>query len=695
MKTVAHPRPSLLTQLITGAPETGAPSLWHQTELVDQFPSDRLRALEAHRREVTPTWLDRIGMGFSAHVAGLRPQLPRLRRLATRVLKRRLDFSAMPEDMFAGTLRDVADQCRISHRAAARDVGMGDLVALAAVSEAVFRVNGFVPHREQLMAAIALLEGRMAEMATGEGKTITAAIAATVAAWRGLPCHVVTANDYLAARDAELGQPLFALCQVSAASVTGDTPPEARAVGYRHDIVYTTAKDLLADHLRDQLALGQRGFRVRFALAAARNGAQADVPDVTTRGLFQVIVDEADSVLIDEALTPLIISAQRPDDLLVDAAQEAVRLARALTPEADYRIRPMLRDVQLTSSGKEMLHRLTRQLDPFWRRRDRAEELVQMALYADHMMERDRHFVVEDGKVVLIDELTGRLARQRTLSLGMQQVLEAAEGLEISPLSEVRARQSFQRFFRLFRRLGGMTGTASEARSEFARAYGLTTLKIPTHRKVRRRRWATRVFANEQVKFAAIATEAAQLSRAGRAVLIGVRSLRVSEALHAYLMQAHPDVPIKMLNAVNNEHESTVVAAAGQRGALTIATNLAGRGTDIKLDPSVREKGGLHVIVAESNDFLRIDRQLIGRCARQGDPGSYRRFISLDEELIHRFLPHPLLALWQLQRSAIPPLNGAMAIAMIRQVRARAARLAVRQRLQMLKADIESDKAGI
>lgn len=691
------PLPKLLGTLIRLSPPDAGdlPSLWSSADAAGLAPSDRLRVLEAHQRELEPVWLDRVGPGIAAMIGRARRNLPRLRRVAQQVLARQPHYGALEGAAFAEALAGCAAASRLGYQAAARNLGAADLEALAAVAEAVRRVHGFLPHPEQIMGAVALLEGRMAEMATGEGKTITAAIAAIAAAWRGLPCHVVTANDYLAERDAELGQALFTLCGVSAASVTGDTPPEGRRGGYRHDIVYTTAKDFLADHLRDQIALGQRGFRVRFALAAARQGGAGDLPEVTTRGLYQVIVDEADSVLIDEAVTPLIISFQRPDDLLEEAAKEAVRLARSLLPDTDYRVRPMLRDIQLTPAGKERLHQLTRALGRFWRRQDRAEELVQMALYADNLMQRDRHFIIEEGKVVLIDELTGRLARQRTLSLGMHQVLEACHGLEISPLSEVRARQSFQRFFRRFHRLGGMTGTAREARGEFAKAYGLTTVAIPTHRAVRRKAWPMQIYATEAQKFAALADAAAELAAQGRAVLIGVRSVRASDALFETFCTRYPDLAVEKLNAVNNARESVIVAAAGQPGALTIATNLAGRGTDIALHERVRETGGLHVMIAESNDFARIDRQLIGRCARQGDPGTYRRYVSLDEELISRFLPRPLLRLWQGQRRLVPGGSAAMAQLMVWLAQSRAARVAFRQRLQTVKADIEIDKVGI
>ena len=565
---------------------------------------------------------------------------------------------------------------------------------------AVERVHGFMPHVVQFMGALGLLEGHMVEMATGEGKTVTAAMAAIVCAWRGEPCHVVTANDYLARRDAELGARLFALCRLSVASVHGEVPPAARAAAYSHDVVYTTAKDLLADHLRDRLALGKTPSRSRFSLGRARQGQgqakeQAGGDGTVLRGLAQVIVDEADSVLIDEAVTPLIISTQRPDDLLEQAAGEAVALVRQLVAGDDYTVQAALRHARLTPAGQQRVQGLTRSMSPFWRHPERSTELVEMALYAREFLVRDLHYVIEDGKIVLVDELTGRLANQRTLSLGMQQILEASEELELSPPAEVSARLSFQRFFQLFPRVGGMTGTAEEARDEFAAVYRLSTLAVPTHRTLRRRFLPVQLCENEAAKFDAIARSAADLCAQGRAVLIGMRSVRSSQALHDHLRTTHPQLEVDVLHAVHHEQESAIVARAGQPGRITIATNMAGRGTDIALHETVREAGGLHVIVGEGNDFRRIDRQLAGRCARQGDPGAVQRFVAFDDELNVRFTPGWLLRLWRTTHRHLPWLDRWTTTAVLWQAQRRAERLAFHQRQSTLKQDLDIDKTGL
>ena len=678
-------------ELLADAHAAQGAGLWASAAPLQQAPSERLGVLDAHAPEKPLGWLDRWGHQALKPWRLWRRPVQRLRARAQRVHDDAQSLRAMPEQELQGHLQAFARACRRATEAQRVEV---ESQALGGVMCAVERIHGFVPHVEQLMGALALLDGDMAEMATGEGKTVTAAMAAVVAAWRGRPCHVVTANDYLAKRDAEIGQPLFAFCQVTAASVDGEMQPDGRAAAYRHDIVYATAKELLGDHLRDGLALGKNPSRTRFALAAARQDGQVERGGVVMRGIYQVIVDEADSVLIDEAVTPLIISAQRPDDFLEQAAREAVRLARQLTLGRDFKIQSALRHVELTAQGVETVQSMSHELSGFWQHQSRTRELVEMALYAMHLLVRDQHYVVEEDKVILVDELTGRLAHQRTLSLGMQQILEASQDLPLSPPSEVSARLSFQRFFRLFSRLGGMTGTAQEARGEFSSVYRLFTLRIPTHRPVRRAVWPLQLLATQDEKMAAMAESALALAGEGRAVLIGMRSVASSEALHARLQAMRPDLEVNVLHAVHHDRESAIVARAGQPGMLTIATNMAGRGTDIALDDSVRDKGGLHVILGEANDYGRIDRQLMGRCARQGDPGSVQRFVSLDEEVIRRFVPQWLRQAWAGLHRRHPQRAQRWSEPMLQLAQALAQRQAFRQRQSILKQDIELDRDG-
>ncbi|NBP79372.1 hypothetical protein EBU58_01350 [bacterium] len=397
------------------------------------MPNAALQVLGTHQPEYKRLWLDRHGATLQTKLLGLQRPLARLGKLADQVIAARGGLEDLDEAGLEAKLADLRALSKFERNVQSPRISAADVRAMAGINEAVRRVLGFRPHREQIIGAFAILEGSIAEMATG----------------------VITANDYLASRDCELGQDLFAFCGVTAASVTGDTPPDARGAGYSHEIVYCTARDMLADHLRDSLALAGKAGRLKHALASARNGGKGEAGGIVMRGVYQVIVDEADSVLIDEAVTPLIISAPKPDDLLAAAAVKAVELARGLTETEHYTVNQELRSVELTRAGRQRVAEMVLDAGPFWQRRDRAEELVNTALYAMYMMVRDKHYIIQEDKVVLVDELTGRLARERTLSLGMQQVLEAALDLEISPPSEVRARLSFQRYFQRLSRIGG------------------------------------------------------------------------------------------------------------------------------------------------------------------------------------------------------------------------------------------------
>ncbi len=651
-----------------------------------QPPLSRLFLLEAHREPQPMPWLDRAGHRLGTWLRGaVQRPVPRLRRRALRVLAAAQPLFALEEAPLRHHLAGLAQRMRSAPLAEALEPCLAGSVA------AVRLVTGLTPHPEQVMGALLLSEGGIAEMATGEGKTLTIATAAAVAAWRGRPCHIVTANDYLARRDAELFTAFYALCGLSVAAITGETPLPSRASAHAHDVVYTTAQDLLGDFLRDRLALGRQPSPVALALRAMHGVAGGAQP--VMRGLHQVIVDEADSVLVDEAVTPLIISSPRPDASLQAAALDAVRLAAQLREGEDFTLKPALRHVELTAAGKDRLAALTGSLSAFWRGPERARELVGQALHARHLMLRDQHYVVRDGKLVLVDELTGRLAEQRTLSLGLHQVLEATAGLELTAPAEVSARLSFQRFFRLFPLLSGTTGTAREARGELAGVYRQRSVAIPTHRPVRRARLPLRLLASEAAKFDAIVAEALALAEAGRAVLVGIRSVRSGEALLARFAAQSPAraAGIRLLHAVNHAQESSIVAEAGRAGAITIASNMAGRGTDIGLEAIVRERGGLHVIIGEPNDYRRIDRQLIGRCARQGDPGSYRLYLCPQDEVVQRFLPALARAAWW----RLPPgLAQRLAPALLVRAQRRAEALSYTQRKRILDQDLHLDRTG-
>lgn len=567
---------------------------------------------------------------------------------------------------------DLAEAVRacaaVFRRRAARDIDAHLPWTLAVLRELAHRETGLRPFGVQLLGALALHRGWLAEMATGEGKTLVAALAAVLAGWSGRPCHVVTVNDYLASRDAQWFARLFNAAGVRVACVEAATEPAARRDAYGAAVVYTTAKELLADSLRDEL---------RGAWARGRADARP-----LLRGLHTVIVDEADSVLIDEAVTPLIISRQAPNEELRLACIEAARLAGALVEGDDYQCDRRHRDVELRAEGRARLAALADGLPAVWRGAERREELVEQALQARVFHEEGRQFVVEDGKVVIVDEFTGRLMRQRTWRDGLQQAVEASSGLEVSSPTETLGRRSFQRFFRGFPHVCGMTGTAWEARGELWQVYALPVLRIPTERPVVRVQAPDRVFATVADKLRAVVAEVVRLCGQGRPVLVGTRSVAASEHLAALLASA--GVVHQVLNATRHREEAAIIAQAGQAGVVTIATNMAGRGTDIRLGPGVVAAGGLAVLATERHESGRVDRQLFGRAGRQGDPGSAQAFVSWEDELLARHLAGPV-------RGALRAAGAADRA--VRLAQARAQRTAAVQRVQVVRADEWSEES--
>jgi preprotein translocase subunit SecA len=543
-------------------------------------------------------------------------------------------------------------------------------VALAALRETARRQTGLLAHPEQIAAVLALRRGYLTEMATGEGKSLVAAIAAVTFAWDGAPCHIVTVNDYLAERDAAGFARFFEFCGLRAQAVLAPHDHEQRRSGHEADITYTTAKELLGDFLRDRLVLGPgaTGPRelLRRILDAPLENLEASSPvrresladtqrrparsRTVLRGIDTVIVDEADSILVDEAVTPLILSQPRDNPGLRAAAHHASELARLLEIGRDYLRSERFREIELTPEGRARLEEaaLRSELVGIWRGQRRREELVVQALHAREFFAAGRNYEVNDGKVVIVDEFTGRVMPQRTWREGLHQAIEAKEGVEVTSPTDIVGRMSFQRFFRLFPRRCGMTGTARENAGELWHVYELPVVAVPRHRPLQLNQLPARGFASAPDKWNAVIDELAAIHRAGRPVLVGLRSVATCEALSARLTSE--DLPHHVLNATRHREEAFVVARAGDQGRITLATNMAGRGTDIRLEAGVVEAGGLHVIATEFHEAGRIDRQLFGRCARQGDPGSCRMFFSLDDELFSRFVP-PWLQ--QLTRAAI------------------------------------------
>jgi preprotein translocase subunit SecA len=529
-------------------------------------------------------------------------------------------------------LRSRAAELRVAlARAGVRELGLAAR-CFALVREAASRSVGQRHFDVQLVGGWAMLNGMLAEMETGEGKTITATLAAATAALAGHAVHVVTVNDYLAARDAEWMRPVYEALGLSVGCVRQGMEPNARRAAYRCDVTYCTNKELAFDYLRDRMVLGGKP-RLIGAKVDALSGNDA-LQRLLLRGLQFAIVDEADSVLVDEARTPLILSAQARQGQEERLHRDALDLAQQLS-EGDFRIGDQ--GVEIRDSGLDKLETLIGPLSGVWRGPRRREQLVRQALTALHVFQRDKHYLLRDGKVVIIDENTGRLMPDRSWEQGMHQLIELKEGCEVTGRRDTLARISYQRFFRRYVHLAGMTGTAREVAGELWAVYRLRVATIRTHKPGRRRRLADRIYGASGLKWRAVVERVAELRRAGRPVLIGTRSVAASETLAAHLDGA--GLPYRLLNARQDRDEAEIIARAGDAGCVTVATNMAGRGTDIKLAPGVAEAGGLHVIATELNDSARIDRQLFGRCARQGDPGSGEAILAVDEDLVASFFP--------------------------------------------------------
>jgi preprotein translocase subunit SecA len=489
---------------------------------------------------------------------------------------------------------------------------------LACVGEACRRLFGFAPHGVQYLGAQVLLQGRLAEMNTGEGKTLVAAIAATVMAATGAAVHVVSTNDYLAQRDSEEMGPLFRYFGLGCACVKGGMEPAERRQGYAHAVCYVAGKELVFDFLKDRLAgHGLLPVRVSLLHALASDADSTAAPLIPA--MHFAIVDEADSVLIDEARTPMILSRQAPGLHPQALLSWAIDNARALQPGLHYRIGARRR-IDLMPAALSTSTPLPEGLAPMWQSRAWREMILQQALTALHLFHRDQHYLVTEGKVQIVDESTGRVMADRAWEQGLHQLIEVKEGLASTDGRESLARMSFQRFFRRYYLLGGLTGTAAEAARELRAVYLLPVTRLPPNRPSQRRRLTDSAWPDDAARWRAVVADALAARLRGQPVLVGTRSVEASERVAAEFCAL--GVPHVLLNARQDAAEACIVAAAGEAGRLTIATNMAGRGTDIKLSAAARAAGGLHVILTDFHESPRVDRQLFGRSGRQGDAGS-------------------------------------------------------------------------
>lgn len=617
-----------------------------------------------------------VGVGLAGKVV---PRQKRFLKQAERILTIEKQFSELAN----AKLRQIAADMREIFRCN-RDNSLDLERAFALVREIAFRQIGERPFPVQIAGALALNAGCVTEMATGEGKTLAATMPVTIAGWRGHGCHVITVNDYLTKRDAEWMGRIYRFCGLSVSFIEQQMSPEERRKAYMSDITYCTNKEVTADFLRDRLILGNSKGLCSSLLDKIITGGRV-TDRLVQRGLHYAIVDEADSILVDEAVTPLIISGQSPNPQQIESFRQAADIASRLNPEVDYQVNHQYREIELTDGGRTHLRELAERIGGLWRGNRRCLELVNQALMAKELYLQDKNYVIDDDKIVIVDEFTGRMMPDRTWRDGLHQAIEAKEKVEINPPKDTYARISFQRFFRMYRKLAGMTGTASEASSEFWQIYHLPVVSIPTNRPCIRENLPNIVLPTEPAKWARIVQEIRSVHDTGRPILVGTRSVRASEHL-SELLEAER-LSHQVLNAVYHKQEAGIVAQAGQHGNITVATNMAGRGTDIKLGRGVANLGGLHVIAAEPNESARIDRQLYGRCARQGDPGSAQGIFSLEDEVVSRHAKKSTGYLKRRYANAKGGISSPLVRGAFRLSQISAERLALRQRKTVLKTD--------
>jgi preprotein translocase subunit SecA len=631
-------------------------------------------------RDGLPKGLDAVWNVAASRVVGMVPRQGRYMQQAERVVAMESLFARLSDDRIREKAAGLREVFRLL-----RETRDDVFEACALIREVAHRTVGLKPYPVQIAAALAMHDGCVAEMATGEGKTLAATIPITLAGWRGRGCHVITVNDYLAARDDKNMSSIYEFCGLSSGHVDGSMEPPERRYNYQADITYCTNKEVTADFLRDRLSLGRRHGLSEALIAKIVEGRGFGTDRLVMRGLHAAIVDEADSILIDEAVTPLIISGGEPNAEQVETYAQASALAEHLVLGEDFKIDQRYREANLTEKGKARLARETKALGGIWAGRRRAEELVAQALTARELFQREKQYVKQDGKIVIVDEFTGRLMPDRTWRDGLHQAVEAKEGMEIQAPKETLARISFQRFFRLYRHLSGMTGTAWESRHELWQIYGLRTVVLPTHKPCIRVQQPDRIFTDAESKWEAVAEEIADMHRRGRPVLAGTRSVRASEELSRRLTEM--GIEHQVLNAVRHAEEAKIVAQAGNLERVTVATNMAGRGTDIKLDRRVAKLGGLHVIATERHESGRVDRQLFGRAGRQGDPGSAVAFVSLDDELVQRYASKASRRILEKQVAGDRTTDSALVRFQFSSAQHRAEGIALKSRKSVLRSD--------
>jgi len=547
----------------------------------------------------------------------------------------------------------------------------------ALVVEAARRHLGMVHYDVQLQCGVEMAFDRIAEMKTGEGKTLTTSLVSYLYAIRGQGTHVITFNEYLAERDCEILRPIYLALGLTCGVLKENMPPEQRKEIYRRDLTFGAAKEFGFDFLRD-----------RMAIAQSKN-PKAGV----MRGTHFALVDEADSIMIDEARTPLVIGmvSQTEQETVSNCCSWAAQHAPAFLEGIDFSYDQMKKSVELTAAGIRKCRNLPENQSTRSVSIQQIYGYLKNAIKVKRDFHLDKNYAIIDDEIVIVDEFTGRPAEGRQWQQGIHQAVQAKEALEVTPPNRQAATITIQSYFNLYKQLCGMTGTAFTSRKEFKKVYKKKVARIPTHRPIKREQFTTKIFRTNLEKYDAIAEDVSNAVAKGRSVLIGNRSVAGSELLSQALHKRQ--IKHFVLNAKFIEKEADIVKLAGQPSRVTVATNMAGRGTDIKLHDSVKATGGLHVILTELHESERIDWQMIGRGSRQGDPGSYQFYFSLEDEILRLGLGDEKAAKLKRVYANHPRLNAKQLLRYFRQAQAKLERRYLTDRLIVQKQDVERQKS--
>ena len=535
-------------------------------------------------------------------------ELKRFEKIADEIVALDEEYSKLSDDELKAKTEEFKKEL-------AEGKSLDDLIvpAFATAREAAYRVIGEKPYYVQILGGLALHFGNIAEMKTGEGKTLTETMPTYLNALTGKGVHVVTVNEFLARRDSEWMGNIYRFLGLTVGLNLRELGPKEKQEAYNCDVTYSTNNEIGFDYLRDNMVV-QAERRVQ-------------------RPLNYCIVDEVDSILIDEARTPLIISGGRmqSNNLYIDAD----RAVKKLNETDDFVVDAKTKSVSLTEEGSKKIEKIFNLKNLYDIDNTALVHHLTQALKANYGFKKDVDYVVQDDKVIIVDQFTGRLMQGRQFSEGLHQAIEAKEGVTINTETKTMATITFQNLFRMYNKLSGMTGTAKTEEEEFRNIYNMYVIQIPTNKPVIREDLADLVYANQKAKYKAIINTVKEIHETGRPILIGTISVEANEYLSSLLKKAN--LKHEVLNAKNHEREAEIIAKAGEKGAITLATNMAGRGTDIKLGEGVRELGGLCVIGTERHESRRIDNQLRGRAGRQGDPGMSQFFVSFEDDLMRRF----------------------------------------------------------